>query len=898
MHQPRHPLSAAQTSIWYAQHLLPDVAFSIAYYVDLIGAVQHERVLACAATAHRDYGSSTLRIVEHEGVPHQIVDSAYRDDAQTVDLRAEADPAGAALEWMQRDAALHHDIENSPLVRTAVLRLTDERCFWYTKVHHIALDGYGATAVLRRAAELYIADTDSTQDGSSEIPRLADLLAEDAAYQASARHDRDAEYWRDRIAAATAPRTLSGATAPPTSPQLHVAGTLDSAARLDASSGTAMTPVLIAAFAAYLARMMGEDDVVLSLPVSARTSARLRKSAGTVANVLPLYLPGIGALTVSEAVKATSTALSGVLRHQRYRPESDDTAAASERMAAGGFGPVVNVMMFDRTVTVGYISGDVHVLTTGLTPDIALDIYPGTADLPPNIDFEANPAAYSIGEVEEHHRRFLRSLDAFTDPAHRSTPIADLDLSFDAPDRSITHGQHCTRSTTLAEVLTASVDSFPDAIAVREADRDISYRDLDRQSNQLAQELIRRGVEPDDLVPVLIARSIRSVVALWAVAKAGAAYVPVDPKLPADRARYIVGDCAARIGLCSSRQDLPDGIDWISVPDGPTDAAQTDSVRVPVDPDNAAYVIYTSGSTGTPKGVVVTHAGLGGLVTEIEERYRLDAASRVLHFASPGFDTALVEVFAACWSGATLVIAPTDVYGGTELTALLAVEKITHLLAAPSALATVDPTAATDLAMVIIGGEAAPESLVDRWIAAGHTVRNAYGPPETTCSVTITEPLTTAATLGIGTPMPGVIARVLDRRLRPAPRGAVGELYLTTPAVARGYLGRFAWTASRFVADPNETGVRMFRTGDRVRWNSDGSLEFLGRADDQVKRTLTVVECCALVGLALGLMPDRRTHHSQPRKQVRRSLGHLNRHVVSIPQMGPLVRDDRIEFGR
>ncbi|KAA0022106.1 non-ribosomal peptide synthetase [Antrihabitans cavernicola] len=836
------PLSSAQLSIWFAQQIVPNVPFVIAYYTDLVGPVRRDLLISCCSAAHREYGSTTVRIVGTADAPRQTIDDDAPDDVGTVDFRDHHDPPAAAAAWMREDCAKPLSVECFPLVRSVILLIADDRCYWYTKAHHIALDGFGATTILRRAAQLYVAAVAGSERPPDRSLGVDTLVAEDTAYRSSNRCLRDRDYWSAASSELSAPLSLSGRTAPPAAP-LHVGGTLgpDTTAWLTDSDREPLSAVVIAAFAAYYARMTDQDDVVLSLPVSARTTARLRQAAGTVSNVVPLRLDGIGSATIDGAVAIVRTALSGVLRHQRFRPDTADTGAATNRMETGGFGPVVNIMMFDRTVSLGPLTGSVHVLTTGPTSDIALDIYPGTADLLPDIDFEANPALYARADVVEHHRRFLAFLDLVADPANRDLAVADVELTGSPGSAAV--GAVPGEDLTLADLLTTTARTQPDAVAVCDGDVELTYRDLDRRSDELAYQLICRGIQAGSFVPVSIQRSTQSVIALWAVAKTGAAYVPIDPRLPPERVHYIVDDCRAEVGVAMDGRTLPATVEWLSVPERtvpectvPELTAARNDVDLPaVHLLDAAYVIYTSGSTGTPKGVVVTHAGLGALATEIVERYQLCEDSRVLHFASPGFDTALVEVFAASLSGGVLVIAAPDVYGGSELTRLLARERVTHLLATPSALETVDPAALRQLRFVVMGGEVAPQSLVDNWIG-GRTVRNAYGPSETTCSVTMTAPLTVGEQVSIGTPMPGVTALVLDRRLRLVPAGATGELYLATAGLARGYLDKYGWTATGFVANPfGSAGDRMFRSGDRARWNTNGTLEFLGRTDDQVK---------------------------------------------------------------
>ncbi|QBS42866.1 non-ribosomal peptide synthetase [Nocardia sp. CS682] len=410
------------------------------------------------------------------------------------------------------------------------------------------------------------------------------------------------------------------------------------------------------------------------------------------------------------------------------------------------------------------------------------------------------------------------------------------------------------------QLLTAAVESEANEVAVRfnpsgqlDDERQLTYAQLDAASSRLARELIERGVGPGDVVAIGIARSLQSVVAVWAIAKTGAAYVPVDPAYPTDRINHILSDSGAVVGLTTSahRPVLGTGVYWIEL-DDPVQAARiaarpehpisyTDRVR-PLDERHPAYVIYTSGSTGRPKGVVVTHTGLAGLVAAERDHYGVTADSRVLHVCSPNFDVSVLELLLAFSTGATLVIAPPSVFGGYELADLLRRERVTHMLITPGALESVDPTGLDDLRVVVVAGDKFGPELVGRW-AADREFYNGYGPTEASILATSSARMLPGDVITIGSAIPGVGAFVLDSRLRPVPAGVVGELYLSGPALAQGYLGKPGLTAERFVASPfgadtDTPGARLYRTGDLVRRTESedgGVIEYLGRSDFQVK---------------------------------------------------------------
>ncbi|MDI9947397.1 amino acid adenylation domain-containing protein, partial [Rhodococcus sp. IEGM 1302] len=389
----------------------------------------------------------------------------------------------------------------------------------------------------------------------------------------------------------------------------------------------------------------------------------------------------------------------------------------------------------------------------------------------------------------------------------------------------------------------------PSQEALRFEGRSLSYSELDEWSSRLARVLIADGVGPEDRVAVSVPRSIESVLALWAVAKSGAAFVPVDPNYPADRVAYMIEDSGVSVGLTVEEvvSDLPSSVDWKSIDSPKVKQSLSEVSRDPVAysdrvstlrVEHPAYVIYTSGSTGRPKGVVVTHGGLGNLLSEQVDKLGAKAQSRVLHFATPSFDTSLFELLLTIGSGSTMVIVPPSIYGGEELAELLEAERVTHVVGTPSMLASVDPTNLNSVEAAIVGGEVCPPELVAKW-GRGRAFFNAYGPTETTIITNISPNLAPGDRVSIGGPIQGVSSLVLDSRLLPVPVGSTGELYLAGPQVARGYHNLRGMTADRFVANPfGAQGDRMYRTGDLVRWVADAGardLEYVGRSDSQLK---------------------------------------------------------------
>ncbi|MBY4126928.1 amino acid adenylation domain-containing protein [Rhodococcus fascians] len=848
------PLTAAQRGLWFAQHLLSNVPITIANYLDIRGAVDLDLMRYASRRAAREFGVGSLRLLEKDGEPHQYIDVEQGDDSQTVDFRRESDPESAAREWMRTTYGTAVDLTHDRLIRGAILRISDDRIFLYSHVHHIVLDGYGAVQLMRRVASIYTDVTEGREPTPSRAGSLVDVYAAETDYRHSPRFAKDCRYWRSKTTDLPAPPSITGVLAPPAA-RSHVRGgylsetlehVLSSAAnRLD----SAFAPLAIAAVATFLARMTGTTDVVLSLPVAGRTTALLRRSGGMVSNVLPVRVRIDPACTLSTLVADVQLELTGALRHQRYRAEDIRRDAGTGGDTRGFFGPAINIMAYETEVTFGPLTGEFNVLSTGPVEDMSVNIYPASNGTPSRLEFEGNPNIYGAEQFTDLHRRFLALFERFL-TAHSDAPVLELDV-LDAAERSALVplvGTEAVPPALLPNLLRRGVHAAADHVAVEFGDRTLTYRELDERANRIARALMARGAGPGSVVVVALPRGITSIVALWAVAASGATFVPIDPSYPAERLTHMLDDSAATIAIGEQvlSQQLPQHVRWIDLDSAEfreecaerSAAAVTDADRCALlTEQHAAYMIYTSGSTGTPKGVQVTHTGLATFASNARPELRVDTSSRLLRFSSSSFDASLFEMIQAFSAGATMVVAPPSAIGGEDLTRFLRERRITHIICAPALLTTVDATALDDLAVVVVGGDVMPPDLVDRF-GSKALLFNSYGPTETTIVVTMTAPQTDPRAITIGRPVQGAHAVVLDRWLRPVPPGSAGELYLGGPGLARGYHHRTGLSAARFVADPFGHGRRLYRTGDVVRWTGPldcAQLEFVGRSDFQVQ---------------------------------------------------------------
>ncbi|APE36327.1 non-ribosomal peptide synthetase [Nocardia mangyaensis] len=848
------PLSAAQRGIWFAQHIAGDTPISIAQYVELTGPVDHALLTEAVRRTGREFGTGYLRLLDVDGQPHQLVDVTLDADISELDLRAEPDPERAAHAWMRAEYSAPLDMMRDRLVRLAMLRVAEDRWFWYSRMHHIVLDGMGALALVQRTGELYNAALEGREPPRSKAEPLQKIVEADLAYRTSDRFAADREYWREHLTGMPDPVNPAGREAEVDSHPNRVSGALpaETAVLLDsvaAAVNSGVAPTVVAAFGAYLAAMTGASEVVLSLPVSARTSATLRRSGGMLANVVPLRVAPTPTTTVGAAILAVQSELTGALRRQRYRQEDIVRDLGWAMDEAASFGPAVNLMMVDTRIALGPVVGRLHVLTSGLIDDLFVNLYPGVGGESTHIDLQGNGNLYSEAELAAHHERFLLFLHRFL-VAGPDAPLSTVPV-LSAAEQSVSvpaRGPQGPEPRTLPAILAAGAAIDPDATALRWGTGDtMTHRQVDDYTNRLARLLISAGAGPEQTVALSIPRSAESVLATIAVAKTGAAFAPIDPTHPADRIEHMIDDSGVVTGLtvARARASLPDTVDWLTL-DGETTlgrlAAQdstaiTDADRAAtIHLDQVAYVIYTSGSTGLPKGVLVSHRGLAGLVAGSGAGFGVDADSVVAHAVSPSFDISVEEILVTLAAGATLAVVPPSAYAGEDMAQVLRAHRVTHLNVTPAVVGSLDPAALPDLRTIVVGGDACPPELVSKW--AGRALLNGYGPTETTITTTLTEPMVPGAPVSIGSLTDGVSALVLDPWLRPVPAGTVGELYLAGPGVARGYHRRTGLTASRFVAHPHAPGQRMYRTGDLVRWTAPNrrfTLEYQGRSDFQVK---------------------------------------------------------------
>ncbi|MFC8885505.1 amino acid adenylation domain-containing protein, partial [Streptomyces cinereoruber] len=856
------PLTGGQSGIWLAQQIEPDgSAYHIAFVLRLRGDIDPDRLATAVRRAVEEAESLHVRVTDADGTPRQIP-TRFPVEVTHVDLRGETDPEAAAHRWMEADRDRPADLDplagpdrpaapaGGPLFAQALLRLADDRIWWYQRYHHLLIDGAGVALISRRAGDLHtLGDAAPAPDWS-----LTRLVAADAAYASSEQHAADRAYWRERMAGRPEPVRLVPRATAPMRRRVRDTAVLgpEAVARLRARADEAGVPpsrLLLTAAAVHLHRATGERDLVLGLPVTARRDPATRDVPGMVSNILPLRLAVRPDTTAARLLDTVATAVSELLAHSRYRAEDLARDLGLTDGVRELVGPTVNVL--PQPDGVRFDGAEAEFVPHWLGPVGDLTLTFGDLGDPEGlrVHFDADADACDGATLAGHRRHFLAVLDALTEDPDR--PVGHIELT-SPEERARLLGEFGVSprpapETTWPAAFAERVRLAPDAVALVCEDEELTYAGLDAAANRLARLLAARGAGPEDVVAVALPRSPDLVVALLAVMKAGAAYLPLDADHPRDRIAYMLEDAGARTVVTTRELSdaLPDapGVARVLL-DDPATAAERDALdpadpAVPVTLDHAAYVIYTSGSTGRPKGVVVSHDGVGSLIATATDRIGVTADSRIVQFASAGFDVTVWDLVMSLCVGGRVVLVPTERrVAGPALTDYIARHRATHMILPPSLVSALPPECdLPDGSVLVVGTEAVPGELVARWAGRVRVVV-AYGLTEATVNSTLwPADADRPGPAPIGRPDPNTRAYVLDSALRPVPAGAEGELYVGGRGLARGYLGRPGLTSERFVADPyaDEPGARMYRTGDRVRWSADGNLEFLGRADGQIK---------------------------------------------------------------
>ncbi|MEU9191156.1 amino acid adenylation domain-containing protein, partial [Streptomyces sp. NPDC048484] len=859
------PLSFAQQRLWFLDQLAPGSAeYNVPMRVWWDGKLDVAALgAALDAVVDRHEVLRTRLVADPDGAAHQVIDQSSSVALSVADVSTGPDPLRGAERLVAADAAAPFDLAAGPLVRACLIRLAAEEHVLAVSTHHVVFDEWSAGVFRRELAALYEAFRTGAPD---PLPPLESQYADFAFWQREFLSGEllqgQREYWRERLTGAPVLELPTDRPRPPVRSTAGAATAFTVSARtaegLRAAArtgGASMFMTLLAAFDVLLARYCGVDDVVVGTPVANRNRAETEELIGFFVNTLVMRTDLSGDPTFTDVLSRVREVALGAQAHQdvpfeelvdalvtgrdrsrtplfqvffNYVEAFGDGRTAAERTAAEQ-----TALDRDREVGPGTLSAKFDlVLTLGETGD-------GLSGT-----LEYSTALFDAATVEHMAGHLSTLLDAVAaDPGRH---IADLPVLTTAERDRVLGAWNATdaelpQARGAHELIAARAAATPDAVACVSGDTSLTYDGLMRQAGRLADRLREAGVGAESVVALCLERGLDMVVAVLAVWRAGGAYLPLDPGYPAARLTFMLADSGATV-LVGHREvaaDLTAGAPvrttvWLDDPavrEAPTYTPPPAAVA----PEQAAYVIYTSGSTGRPKGVVVPHGGVVSLAVAQLRAFGTTADEVVLQFAPFSFDASVWELVMALGAGATLSVATTE--ERTEprrLAELVQRTGVTVATVPPSLLNVLLPDDLRGVRTLITAGERLEAGSAAVW-RGGRRLVNAYGPTESTVCASSTV-IGDDGPPPIGAPIANTRAYVLDRHLHPVPARVPGELFIAGPQLARGYGGRPALTAERFVADPFAgDGTRMYRTGDRARWLPDGRLDFLGRVDEQLK---------------------------------------------------------------
>ncbi len=854
--------STAQRRLLFIEQFVPDVpVHNIPRAARFTGHLDVAVLEAAFTEIVRRHEVLRTNFLPSDGDYAQRVVPAAPVRLPVVDLTATpASEVSAALDaTLEAEAKQTFDLATDLKLRVLLVRVADDDNVVLVTTHHTASDGWSIGRLGLEVMELYAA---AVEGRPAQLPELPMQYADYAELERQAWDDQDPStglaYWTD-VLGGDLPvlalpedrprppvRSYRGATVPF---QLS-ADLMEAVSAFSRRSGTTPFVTLLASYAATLARFSGQDEVVVGTAAANRGRPETTALIGLFANTLALRLSPDPSLPFSTFVENVRTTAHGAFAHQdvpfdriveALRPERDlSRAPIFQTIFLYQNLPTAELQLPGLEVT------SVPVDTGAFDLDIGVQLIPGTDGAAGEVRFNAD--VFEVGSVErlvEGWRVLLAAAVESPDAAVGVLPVvsgADVDRLLGVWGGSAVGVSAGAGS--VVDLVRARVGLGPDVVAVRSGGVALSFAELDALSDRVGRLLVDRGVAAGDLVGVCLERSVVMVAVLLGVWKAGAAYVPLDPGFPSERLAFMVAD-AGLAAVVTSGAGLPVGVDvsGVAVVDVDGDGAELAALPAGpldgVEPGGLAYVMYTSGSTGRPKGVAVTQANVVNFLLSMAQTPGLAAGDVLLAVTTLSFDISVLELFLPLVVGATVEIASREVAAdGRRLGGLIGSSGATVMQATPTTWSMLFDAGWVGAAglRVLCGGEAMSRDLADRLVGSCRQVWNMFGPTETTVWSTVASVAAGGAgSVPIGRPIAATVCRVLDRAGRLVPPGVAGELFIGGAGVADGYWSRPDLTAERFVADPYDPSGRLYRTGDVARWRSDGQLEFLGRADSQVK---------------------------------------------------------------
>ena len=854
------PLHPAQRDVYVDQLIhINSAHYNIGGYIQLRGLLNIEIFREVVRTTPDVFDAFKQRFNHTEAEPVCFIDDEFeKQPLPQLDFSSHANPAESAKLWMQTSFNTPIFIKTRSLpFEECLLKIAENEHWFFGKYHHLITDGYGFIVLVDYLAKKYRSLVEGERI-EFDYPSYNEELESAFAYFSSPEYEKDALYWKTRIA--EIPKKIL--------PGKYLSNTLDSKIsdtfileltsdqqklleELQVKTKAGIQQLSTAALLIFFGKTSEQNEFVFGIPVHKRGSRKLRNIVGMFSGVLACKVAYEPHRQLAELIKEIASAQKADYRHQHY--PIGDLGRNLKATASEGYLYQVSIdyepLNFKPDFGNQLQAAILRVPNDQERNPLQLCWLDYGNDQPLRLQVHYGNAFFNKTEIELFVKRILFIMEQFSAALHQ--PIGQIAIVPAWEKALLDKWNNTTKNypanKTIVNLFEDAVAKFPHNIALVFEHSQLTYKELNERSNQLAHFLIKKGVQKESLIPICIHRSVEMLVGILGVLKAGAAYVPIEPGYPDERVRFMLEDCNATIVItnseaapkiitCTAAHCILLNEEWPAI--------SKESVHNPdviIQPKQLAYIIYTSGSTGKPKGVMIEHSGVVNLVTAQTAYFGVDSTERILQFSNFCFDASVEQIFLALFNGASLYLVSEGVTLNIDLfDRYLKENKITHLHATPSFLENLHSIETGSLKRMIAGGDICKKELSAHW-KQRLNFYNEYGPTETTITALEyhdqpDQPVFTYS-LPIGRPVANTRLYIVDQHKNLLPIGVAGELYIAGAGVARGYLNRPELTAEKFIPNTfsSDAAQVMYNTGDLARWLPDGNIEYLGRIDEQVK---------------------------------------------------------------
>jgi len=878
------PLSFAQQRIWFLHQMdSQNPAYNESPTIRLTGSLNIE-VLEQSLNAiieRHEILRTTFPMID--GKPIQKILPSLQINLLVVNLQDL--PSNQIEEIIAQELQKPFDLTQAPLVRFTLLDLGQESYILVPVIHHIIIDGWSKGIFFKELSYFYQSFLSKTPVNLPQLPiQYADFAVWQRQWLQGEILENQLNYWQKQLADAPPLLELPTDQPRPSIPtfQGHTLNfqidpdLTDKLKTLSQRSGVTLFMTLLATFTTLLFRYSHQEDILIGTPVANRNRQEIEPLMGFFVNTLVMRNSLQGNPTFWELLQQVRQSVLGAYANQDVPFEQVVDVLQIERSLS--YNPLFQVMFALQNAPLGDLNlpglkaTSLAVENVRVKFDLSLVLEETETEKGTYLEgfWEYSSDLFTAERITRlvgHFQTLLKGI--VTNPQQQ---VGELPLLMEAEKQQLLVDWNQTESPypknkCIHQLFEEQVTKNPDAIAIIYEQESLSYQQLNQKANQLAHYLQSLGVKLDELVGICVERSPLFIIGILGILKAGAAYLPLDSNYPLERLIYMLQD--SDLSVLLTQENIANNISFTGIQTIKLDhdwpiISQQDTVNPisDVKPENLAYIIYTSGSTGKPKGVLIAHKGVCNLITQERQLFDIKPQSRILQFASFSFDASVSEIFMALLSGASLVMGNSDsLLPGENLLNLLKKQKITLTTLPPSALTVMPPEKLPHLQTLIIGGEASSAELLSKW-CQNYNLFNGYGPTESTVCTTFALIQSPEQKPFIGKPIGNLQVYILDPNLNPVPIGVNGELYIGGEGLAKGYLHQPTLTQSKFIANPfgNDSNSRLYKTGDIVRYSSDGNIEFINRIDNQVKIRGFRIE--------LGEIEAVLTQHPQVRKGI------------------------------